>query len=117
MSNALLISFSIGTAVALLLFFAMWVVLLLDFRVRVMEARRGRWTRPTRWSVVHRNLSAAGPTAARRVSVTLVPSLARAFVRLCVRTVSGEPWHWEFDEDRAASALAAGTFKTPNVTA
>lgn len=34
-----------------------------------------------------------------------------------VRTVSGEPWHWEFDEDRAASALAAGTFKTPNVTA
>lgn len=34
-----------------------------------------------------------------------------------VRTVSGEPWHWEFDEQRAARALASGTFKTPNVTA
>ena len=43
-SNALLISFSIGTAVALLLFFLMWLVLLLDFRVRVLEARRGHWS-------------------------------------------------------------------------
>ena len=34
-----------------------------------------------------------------------------------VRTVSKEPWHWEFDEAKAAAALAAGTFKTPNVTA
>lgn len=29
-----------------------------------------------------------------------------------VRTVSKEPWHWEFDEPRARLALAAGTFKT-----
>lgn len=34
-----------------------------------------------------------------------------------VRTVSKEPWHWEFDEPRAEVALAAGTFKTPNVVA
>ena len=34
-----------------------------------------------------------------------------------VRTVSKEPWHWEFDEPRALVASAAGTFKTPNVTA
>lgn len=34
-----------------------------------------------------------------------------------VRTVSGEPWHWELDPPGAASALAAGTFKTPKVTA
>lgn len=33
-----------------------------------------------------------------------------------VRTVSKEPWHWEFDAARATVALAAGTFKTPNVT-
>ena len=32
-----------------------------------------------------------------------------------VRTVSKEPWHWEFDEARAQQALAGGTFKTPNV--
>lgn len=32
-----------------------------------------------------------------------------------VRTVSREPWHWEFDEARAQRALASGTFKTPNV--
>lgn len=34
-----------------------------------------------------------------------------------VRTVSKEPWHWEFDEPRAQLALAAGTFKTSTVTA
>lgn len=34
-----------------------------------------------------------------------------------VRTVSKEPWHWEFDEPRAQVALAAGTFKTSTVTA
>lgn len=34
-----------------------------------------------------------------------------------VRTVSKEPWHWEFDEPKARLALAAGTFKTPAVTA
>ena len=34
-----------------------------------------------------------------------------------VRTVSKEPWHWEFDEPKAQAALAAGTFKTSNVTA
>lgn len=34
-----------------------------------------------------------------------------------VRTVSKEPWHWEFDEPKAQFALAAGTFKTPTVTA
>jgi hypothetical protein len=34
-----------------------------------------------------------------------------------VRTVSKEPWHWEFDAPKAQAALAAGTFKTPTVTA
>ena len=34
-----------------------------------------------------------------------------------VRTVSKEPWHWEFDEPKAQFALAAGTFKTQTVTA
>ena len=34
-----------------------------------------------------------------------------------VRTVSKEPWHWEFDEPKAQVALAAGTFKTATVTA
>lgn len=34
-----------------------------------------------------------------------------------VRTVSKEPWHWEFDESKAQVALAAGTFKTLTVTA
>ena len=28
-----------------------------------------------------------------------------------VRTVSKEPWHWEFDEPKAQFALAAGTFE------
>lgn len=32
-----------------------------------------------------------------------------------VRTVSGEPWHWEFDPTKAAKAVANRTFKTPNV--
>jgi len=34
-----------------------------------------------------------------------------------VRTVSKEPWHWEFDEPKAQIALAAGTFKISTVTA
>lgn len=34
-----------------------------------------------------------------------------------VRTVSKEPWHWEFDEPKAQVALAAGTFKTSTVMA
>lgn len=34
-----------------------------------------------------------------------------------VRTVSKEPWHWEFDEPKAQVALAANTFKTSTVTA
>lgn len=34
-----------------------------------------------------------------------------------VRTVSKEPWHWEFDEAKAQLALAEGTFKTSTVTA
>jgi hypothetical protein len=33
-----------------------------------------------------------------------------------VRTVSKEPWHWEYDPVRAKAAAKAGTFKTPNVT-
>lgn len=37
---------------------------------------------------------------------------ARGFVR----TVSGEPWHWEFDQAKAAAAVKAKTFKTGNVT-
>jgi LAS superfamily LD-carboxypeptidase LdcB len=32
-----------------------------------------------------------------------------------VRTVSGEPWHWENDKKKAAAAVAAHTFKTGNV--
>ena len=34
-----------------------------------------------------------------------------------VRTVSQEPWHWEWDEQKARAAIVAGTFKTENVTA
>ena len=34
-----------------------------------------------------------------------------------VRTVSKEPWHWEFDEPKAQVALATSTFKTSTVTA
>ena len=37
---------------------------------------------------------------------------ARGFVR----TVNGEPWHWEFDRNKAAIAVAAHTFKTSNVS-
>lgn len=33
-----------------------------------------------------------------------------------VRTVSKEPWHWEFDELKAQLALAERTFKTSAVT-
>ncbi|WP_431286083.1 M15 family metallopeptidase [Roseateles chitinivorans] len=32
-----------------------------------------------------------------------------------VRTVSREPWHWEFDEAKAQAAQVGGGFKTPNV--
>lgn len=33
-----------------------------------------------------------------------------------VRTVTGEPWHWEYDVARATDARNSGTYKTPNVT-
>lgn len=33
-----------------------------------------------------------------------------------LRTVSGEPWHWEFDPPRAQAAKNQGTFKAPNVS-
>lgn len=33
-----------------------------------------------------------------------------------VRTVSGEPWHWEYDPPKAAAARARGTFKAPGVS-
>jgi hypothetical protein len=36
---------------------------------------------------------------------------ARGFIR----TVNGEPWHWEYDKAKAAAAVAAHTFKTSNV--
>jgi hypothetical protein len=42
-SRSILISFTVGTALSIVLFFVMWIVLLLDLRVHVMEARRGRW--------------------------------------------------------------------------
>jgi hypothetical protein len=32
-----------------------------------------------------------------------------------LRTVNGEPWHWEHDPPRAAAAKSQGTFKAPNV--
>ena len=32
-----------------------------------------------------------------------------------LRTVNGEPWHWEHDPARAAAAKSQGTFKAPNV--
>ena len=31
------------------------------------------------------------------------------------RTVTGEPWHWEYDPTTAAQLAAAGTYRTPNV--
>jgi hypothetical protein len=34
-----------------------------------------------------------------------------------VRTVNGEPWHWEFDKVKANKAVANHTFKTSNVHA
>ncbi|MBZ6076347.1 M15 family metallopeptidase [Microvirga puerhi] len=34
-----------------------------------------------------------------------------------IRTVNGEPWHWEYDLTKAAVAVAANTFKTSNVVA
>lgn len=33
-----------------------------------------------------------------------------------LRTVNGEPWHWEYDPARAATAKQKGTFKAPNVS-
>lgn len=33
-----------------------------------------------------------------------------------IRTVNGEPWHWEYDKAKAAKALATRTYKTSNVT-
>jgi hypothetical protein len=32
-----------------------------------------------------------------------------------VRTVNGEPWHWEYDPAKAESAVKAHTYKTSNV--
>jgi hypothetical protein len=32
-----------------------------------------------------------------------------------VRTVNGEPWHWEYNQAKAAVAIAAHTFKMTNV--
>jgi hypothetical protein len=32
-----------------------------------------------------------------------------------IRTVNGEPWHWEYDPAKAAKAVSAKTFKTSNV--
>jgi len=32
-----------------------------------------------------------------------------------IRTVNGEPWHWEYDLEKAKKAVKAGTFKTGNV--
>lgn len=33
-----------------------------------------------------------------------------------VRTVNGEPWHWEYDPPKAAKAKQKGTFKAPGVS-
>lgn len=33
-----------------------------------------------------------------------------------VRTVNGEPWHWEFDPPRATAAMLRGSYKIPTVT-
>ena len=33
-----------------------------------------------------------------------------------LRTVSGEPWHWEYDPPRAQNAKSNGTFKLPGVS-
>ena len=33
-----------------------------------------------------------------------------------IRTVNKEPWHWEYDRAKAATAMAAHTYKTGNVT-
>lgn len=33
-----------------------------------------------------------------------------------VRTVNAEPWHWEYDPDRAQLAVQNGTYKIPSVT-
>ena len=43
LSNALIIAFGIGCSVSLLVSTVMLVVLMLDFRVQALEARRGRW--------------------------------------------------------------------------
>jgi hypothetical protein len=33
-----------------------------------------------------------------------------------IRTVNKEPWHWEYDRAKAATAMATHTYKTGNVT-
>ncbi len=33
-----------------------------------------------------------------------------------LRTVSGEPWHWEYDPVRASKAKQSNTFKAPGVS-
>jgi hypothetical protein len=40
---------------------------------------------------------------------------ANAPARGFLRTVNNEPWHWEYKPDKAAAALAKGTFKAPGV--
>ena len=40
---------------------------------------------------------------------------ANAPARGFLRTVNNEPWHWEYKPDKAAAALARGTFKAPGV--
>lgn len=40
---------------------------------------------------------------------------ANAPARGFLRTVSNEPWHWEYKPEKAAAALAQGTFKAPGV--
>ena len=33
-----------------------------------------------------------------------------------IRTVNGEPWHWEFDSAAAAKAKKSGTYKIPGIS-
>ena len=43
LSNALIIAFAVGSAVSLAISSTMLVILMLDFRVQALEARKGRW--------------------------------------------------------------------------
>ena len=43
-SRSLMIAFAIGAAISMIVFSSMMVILLMDFRVKVLEARRGRWS-------------------------------------------------------------------------